>query len=396
MLNEMKKVAVISSILVLLCLTLNGQWQQTSLNQGIINCLLASGSNVYAGKTDSFYSSGYLFKSNNNGETWSQLFSSLCYISSLTQSDTNIYMGTNGCGIYSSNDNGITWSSIPSAPLNVLSLAADGSNIYAGTDGDGLVFSLDMGSSWNPANVNMYTVLSLLINGINVYSGTHLVGLFLSDNNGATWNSIGLTDKDITCMAANETYLFAGTGDTIFRSDDLGVSWFPVLGFSDYYYQNSLAINGSNVFAGIEGNGFSVSQDFGMNWVSANEGLTTMNVLSIALTDSLVFIGTDNGVWKRPIDELLVGIDKRIVHDPLVTIFPNPVINSPEIRFNFRSKFETGELYLYDSFGRQIMHLRNISGNYLFIKNSHLSRGTLFYKFVQDNRIIGVGKIVIE
>ena len=66
-------------------------------------------------------------------------------------------------------------------------------------------------------------VYSLIVSGKNLFAGTfgdifNCIGrgIFLSTNNGVSWTSVntGLTDTSICALAADDTYLYAGTAYT--------------------------------------------------------------------------------------------------------------------------------------------------------------------------------------
>ena len=69
-------------------------------------------------------------------------------------SDTCIYVGTAGGGVFFSNDDGTSWTAINNGltDLSVNSLLIQGSNIFAGTNSGGVFLSSNSGSSWNAIN----------------------------------------------------------------------------------------------------------------------------------------------------------------------------------------------------------------------------------------------------
>jgi len=83
------------------------------------------------------------------------------------------------------------------------------------------------------------------------------VGFFVQQNNGSTW-------------------LEASTG-------------LPSTAIS------SLAVSGTNLFAGTFGSGVFLSTNNGASWVESSSGLATMSVLSLVIKGSSVFAGTGFG-----------------------------------------------------------------------------------------------------
>jgi hypothetical protein len=283
---------------------------------------------------------------------------------------------------------------LSAGPFNVTALAASGANIFAGTDGNSLFYSLNNGASWSPANVNMYTVLSLNISGANIFSGTHMVGVYLSGNNGATWTSKGLMYKDIWSLVSSGSNIFAGTGDSIYLSTDIGTSWIPV--FNPGFNCIALAAFGTNIFAGTRGGGVFLSTNNGVSWTSVNQGLTALNVYSLAISDSTVFLGTDYGIWKRPLNQLLTEIDENPNSNAQVTIYPNPLKTYAKLIINSSFQVTNAELKIYNLIGQESKRIINISNQLLTIEKGDLKNGIYFYKLIQNNIVIAKGKLMVE
>ena len=58
----------------------------------------------------------------------------------------------------------------------------------------------------------------------NIFAGTYGGGVFLSTDNGASWTAVnnGLTNPDINTLAINGTNIFAGTNEGVFLSTNNG------------------------------------------------------------------------------------------------------------------------------------------------------------------------------
>ena len=61
-----------------------------------------------------------------------------------------------------------------------------------------------------------------------------------------------------------------------------------------YYYVQSLAISGNNIFAGVERQGVYLSTNNGSSWSAVNNGLSGigLDVTSLAVDGSKIFAGT--------------------------------------------------------------------------------------------------------
>jgi hypothetical protein len=184
-------------------------------------CLLLDGTNLFAG-TDRG-----VFLSTNAGKNWTQTAlteSEVNVVLSLAVSGRNLFAGTErtvpfpqGGGVFRSTNNGTTWSAVNAGleDPTIWSLAVSGKNLFAGTDG-GIYLTTDGGTSWSAVNTGFEggLIWSLAVHGTNLFAGTSH-GVLLSTNNGTSWSSVntGLIDNDVQCLAASGTSLFAGTMD---------------------------------------------------------------------------------------------------------------------------------------------------------------------------------------
>ena len=114
----------------------------------------------------------------------------------------------------------------------------------------------------------------------------------------AQWSkvNVGLTDLHIQSLASDGTNIFAGTSSgEVFLSTDNGNSW--ALANTGILTLNpilALTISGDNIFAGTF-NGVFLSNDNGGSWTSA--GLSTTEVHSFAISGTNIFAGTYDGVY---------------------------------------------------------------------------------------------------
>ena len=171
-----------------------------------------------------------------------------------------------GDGVYLSTNNGSSWMPVNTGLTNkiISSFAINGTSIFAWTGispglggvvtGAGGVFlSTNNGASWNDITNeigiggNKYTVKSLAVINNNIFAGTDN-GFYLSTNNGTNWLLIG--DVYIRSMVVRGSNIFAATKYDVFLSTNNGINWKSVsygLPMSEIY---SLAINETNIFAG--------------------------------------------------------------------------------------------------------------------------------------------------
>jgi photosystem II stability/assembly factor-like uncharacterized protein len=200
-------------------------------NTGIINTSLATfltqGADIYCGT----YNSGIFF-SNDNGNTWTPRSSGLpdAPVMALLQSGQNLFSGIrDGYGIYKSADQGQTWSHSGLAKY-VYALSELPGKLLAGAN-DGVYSSTDNGISWGISSTGLPSssaVISFLPYGTDIFAGIDNHGVYLSTDGGNSWTARnnGISSFGVNSLIKNDTVLFAGTANGIWRSLDHGEHWF--------------------------------------------------------------------------------------------------------------------------------------------------------------------------
>ncbi|HLP32393.1 MAG TPA: hypothetical protein VK202_02910, partial [Bacteroidia bacterium] len=121
-------------------------------------------------------------------------FPSNLFVRSIAFSGSNLYIGTEGNGLYRSTDNGLTWDS-SLAGMDVKCIALSGNNVYAGTIGNGVQVSNDNGVNWSGKMAGSQ-ILSLFVKDTKVYAGKWSNdGVYVSSDSGATWTQTGLQQE---------------------------------------------------------------------------------------------------------------------------------------------------------------------------------------------------------
>jgi hypothetical protein len=263
--------------------------------------LVISGDNIFAGT----YEGGVYF-STDNGTNWTQVNKGLnpTYVQTFAISGMNIFAGTTS-GVFLSTNNGTNWVPVNNGLTNsnVQSLAVIGNNILAGTYGNGVYLLENIGTDWTQVHLTDTDVDALSISGINIFASTFGSGVYLSTDNGTNWAQVnnGLRSKYIFCLAANGTYVFAGTGYGVFLSTNNGITWNYAGLSSDFWNITALSAVGTNIFAGIThsmgGPGMVfLSTNNGTNWTQIYS-LSHTRINCISVSGANIFIGTSSGIF---------------------------------------------------------------------------------------------------
>ena len=197
------------------------------------------------------------------------------------------------------------WKSVGLSSQYVWTFAVIDSNIFAGSGGGGIFLSTDNGTTWEHPDTGLTSLgISSLIGlpnpagGNYIFAGTYGGGVFLSINNGVTWSQTSLDSQYVWSLAISGSNIFAGTNKGIFLSSNNGTNWTPINSGLTNFVINALVVspNGTNIFAGTA-NGIFLSKDNGTNWVSIDSGLTNNYVWSLFVSDTNLFAGTEKGVF---------------------------------------------------------------------------------------------------
>ena len=208
-------------------------WQQTN----------GPGSPVYTVATNSnghifvaTYNQG-LFRSTNNGVSWTRINSGLTSIYVwviAVDSSGHLLAGSQDAGLFRSTNNGDNWTATSLANLPISSIAVNDSGyIFVGT-GYGVFRSKDGGDSWSEETTGLTSldITSLAIDPLNdfIYAGTYDGGVFKSTDNAKNWNQTSLSTEWVASLIINSSgYIFAGTwGNGVYRSTNEGDNWVKI------------------------------------------------------------------------------------------------------------------------------------------------------------------------
>jgi photosystem II stability/assembly factor-like uncharacterized protein len=324
------------------------QWQQTSLNTGLVSSLTINGTNVFAGIN---HSGVYL--STDEGNTWAPKNNGLptsTFPWTLAASGSKIFAANDSGGVYLSTNNGTSWSAKNNGLTNknVISLIVNGTDLYAGTsingwnpNNKGVYRSTNDGGNWTAVNSglpNQADVAAMAACGTTIFAGTDYgAGMFISNNNGGSWtaaNSGFPVEPIILSMAVSGADVYAGLSHQgVYLSVNNGSSWTQKSsGFPAGIRIYSLAVSGSVIFAGSSENGVYYSTNSGNNWTEINTGApVNAAVFSLAADENMLYAGfNETGVWKRPIANI-IGVEE-IKGTNTVSVVPNPATTKIHIK----------------------------------------------------------------
>ena len=262
----------------------NFSLRQTGNFIGIHNGI---GDTAYATTTGS---SPKVYRSVDNGDSWSQLTSGLPtsnkYRCELTLSSTPgklyvVYGASNYGygGVYRSTNGGTTWSLMSSTP-NIMGWSNNGS-------GSGGQAWYDLSIACDPNQEN-----TIYVGGVNIWKST---------NGGSTWSCVGHwygagstpyvhADHHHASFRPGSSELYVGTDGGVYKTTNAGSSWSDLndgMNITQYYKISQSTTDTSLVLAGAQDNG-SHMRSSTMNWSEVTGGDGMDNGVDIA-NDNLLY-----------------------------------------------------------------------------------------------------------
>jgi photosystem II stability/assembly factor-like uncharacterized protein len=299
----------------------DAQWKKANGPYGRgIDLFYVSGNNIFTLTSDSIY------LSTDNARTWTSISKGIAPpgngFLSFDAIGHHLFVIDNGGGHYHSKDNGLTWSkyidSISGAPI--WNFASIDSNLFAGTYGAGVFCSKDSGTTWTAVNSGLK---NLHVGKIYSY-GKNLIavndsGYFRSTSYGTSWTQLQ-TGGCINITGSDSILL--GSGNGMYQSTDTGKSWNKIGNIKN---PKIFALHGSHILVStdiIMGGRTYYSTNNGTQWTDVCNGITNRNISAVALTDSILFIGTANGGIYRSSNN---GVTWAEANNGIAATYPLPI-----------------------------------------------------------------------
>ena len=302
----------------------------------------------YLGNTLFCGSDGGIFKSTNNGGSFTDLTSGIQHSQFYrigASSDPNIIMAgaqDNGCYLLK---NG-TWTHVTGADGMECIVDYSNNNIMYSTSQNGTVYkSNNGGSSFNNITYNIsgtgawVTPFTLdPVNSNTIYLGYDEI--WKSTNGGNTWNSITNFNssklKSLVVAPSDNNTIYAATDNSIKRSTNGGTNWTTItagLPNNAITYISVHNLDPTTLWVSLSGssNGQKVykSTNGGTSWTNVSGNLPNLPINCIVYeygSNNGIYVGTDMGVYYKN--------DDLIQWQAFMTDLPNVIVNELEIEYN--------------------------------------------------------------
>ena len=268
-----------------------------------------------------------IYRSTNNGESWSEYSPVSSYIMDVIENKGVFYYVDLNLGVYASTDNALTWKRIFDQ-LGVSCIAVNGDSILVG--GDNVYKSDNGGAEWKK-------ILEWAgIEDISFYGKTILIGAYLiSTDNGNTWQGSGsdyydevktLYNKEGVFYAGgketilakrstkdtfwtylgnsvveapyriggNSIFMLVATDSNVYYTDDYGKSWFKSASIK-YFIEQLNVIDSTFIVKGYRG--YEFSTNLGITW-EKNEEWKDEFIYDIEGSEGIWYMGAEKGMFR--------------------------------------------------------------------------------------------------
>ena len=422
------------------------QWVQVGLNDESIKDIAVQNSNIFAVTSDS----GKVYRSIDSGTNWTMIVDSNA-IDVEISSTGKVFMTQDSIlnppptyesrtFFLSSLDNGDNWTlvnmieqikdsleywwlsrskNITVSPTGTIFCQIIGQarpyfifDLLAKSTDDGLTWCTPGSSIWGGLLFdfrNQYVITVGEIAGVGAYGNA----AYLSSDYGNTWTNLGFVGTSnfyALGFFSNQNIIVGGHyyygppnlyKGALYISTDMCSTWT----FIDTLINSQVGLSYSigsteGMIIGTKELGVFLFSDEGDSLGSRNEGLTNLNVQALTLDNNgYVYPGTENGVWRRPLSEIVTSVNDEITQPTefiLEQNYPNPFNPSTKIKYSIPQSSNIA-IKVFDILGNEIETLINEekpAGTYELTWNAvNLPSGVYFYRlrsgsFVETKKMV--------
>lgn len=188
---------------------------------------------------------GKLFKSDNNGEAWNEIYTEkdeTSYLTSIAVHHSNsdsIYIANSKGGLFKSDDGGATWKNLYWAQSLIRKIEIDKVNpnlIYLATTNNGLLMSQNQGTEFEAIVKGgyIYNVVAHPNREGFLYVSSK-AGLQRSSDKGSNWETLNtlvkadeLVSRGLAINPNNPREIYYTSGKTFYKSTNEGETWIPI------------------------------------------------------------------------------------------------------------------------------------------------------------------------
>lgn len=400
--------------------------QGTNSSEAILKI---EGASILAGGSRGFHFSS------DSGSTWGDRNNGLPYTKMIDMATNgeDVFLATEK-GLYATEESSNEWSHRFNNYCS--SVEANGESIFVGSNFGWIHFSENAGEDWTQSQgffdngQDVFGVADSTVfarynastagigyvsmdNGANFSLTNHPYSLFANRNESSlfaldstvvgyannTWSSVSplILNDSIFSMAVNDQSFFLGIKGGVLIADSNDLSWTTLAFGSASAKVTGLAVQGQNIFACNSENKVFASRNNGQSWFSITDNFADtitpaapfrIKITQMLATDSYLFLGGENGIWKRPLTPI-TGIDKP-QNNLEFAVYPNPT----DGRFTATANLK-GRIVLRNALGEVIQTAVNTQSSSIELDLSPFAKGIYFVTFENEDARI-TKKVILE
>ena len=235
--------------------------------------------------------SGYVWYSQNYGQTWAKASIAANNYMNLAMSATGQYQltGINSYNVplYLSTNYGATWTAVPntsgpSYAWQSYCVSSTGQYMSAGEFNGTILYSSNSGSTWTASNAPNKVWQSMCCSASGQYQAvtTNNTYIYTSSNYGQTWtqsSSVSASWASNCCSSSGQYQSACVNGGLIYYSSNYGSTWTASSAASTNYY--SISCDATGQYQVVVGPGLVLySTDYGHTWTSATTSYSPYRV----------------------------------------------------------------------------------------------------------------------
>lgn len=321
------KAIVASTNKILIRTSDKGTTWQPSMN-GLHTITIASSFITNNGNLWARTETGFMFNSNDNGDSWTENEVLRKAISSVIMDNGVTFVASNG--LFRSTNDGESWEDLFDKGLqhrNTVKMLVNSNDTLIVQTERSISRSGNLGETWELLTIDkehstkkhtaLFAANSLLFAIIEISPTT--LQAYKSADNGKNWEKIPLPSPTLYTMLGARGFLYCTTDDGIYRSSDNGSNWEKL---SLPLQTKALMEYNSVLIAGTE-DGVYISNNDGALW--EKKGLNQSEIQHFTRKGNTLFASViDNGLWKTDISQIITSLSERDIISSKIQIVPQP------------------------------------------------------------------------
>lgn len=302
-----------------------------------------------------------LYTSDNISASWSPTGKIGDYggVNTLIKFQGKLMVGTQTGGVFLSADNGQTWQPKNNGLtiLSVYKLATYNGKIYCGTQGDGVFEFNPVQETWSSFNAGLFLNVAGHVNALLQADSVFLAGAgangfcFRRTLSSSQWQEsplkagLILPGYQVTDLYNDSLRVWAA-GNTVYFSEDLGLSWTEdANGILNGYFASFAAGAGRNFYVNNRFTGAYIYERLqgspvGNPW-TLFEFFPNKEISAIKAAGDTLIIAMGDGVWYKKLQT--VSTPAPVIAD-LISIYPNPSISEITLASRIKTRAEIIDL----------------------------------------------------